>query len=537
MLKEVAAGNRRISVPLTLTDRFVNWLDPVRGVQRIRARAFQALVGSYHGASKTRRGVKEWTTVSSDPDSDILYDLPTLRDRSRDLIRNAPIATGALNTSLVNVVGTGLKLQARVDGDFLGMSDEQADEWEDDAERKFRLWAESQECDISRTLNFYGLQNLAYRQTFENGDVFALLPRFARTGSPFLLKINLVEADRVCNKNNMADSETLVAGVQKDIKTGAPVAYHVVNQHPGMVFVLKKDAFTWAEVPAFGAKTGMRNVLHLYDVLRPGQTRGVPHLAPIMEQLRQISSLTDNELMASTVASLFTVFIKSKDGGIDFDISSTGMAAETGATASDTDIKMGNGNIVGLSENEDISTAAPGRPNAAFEPFFLAIVTQIGAALGIPAEIIMRSFNSSFSASRAALLEAWRFFRSRRVWLVGAFCQPIYETWLYEAVASGMVSAPGFFANEMIRKAYSGAVWCGDSPGYIDPAKEVQPARDRIEAMLSTYDEETTLLTGGDFEKNVRQRAKEQRKLIKAGLIQKQEPAATLDGGDENANP
>ena len=37
-----------------------------------------------------------------------LPDLPALRERSRDLIRNAPLATGAINTVVVtNVVGTG----------------------------------------------------------------------------------------------------------------------------------------------------------------------------------------------------------------------------------------------------------------------------------------------------------------------------------------------------------------------------------------------------------------------------------------------
>lgn len=518
MLKEVTIRGRKIET--TLADRVVNYFDPIRGARRLRARAFEALTGSYYGASKTRRSLKEWTTVNSDADSDTLYDLPTLRDRSRDLIRNAPIATGAIGTALMNVVGTGLKLQSRIDSEFLGMTDDQADEWEDTAERYFRLWAESQECDISRTLNFFGLQTLAFRMTLSDGDGFALLPRIDRKGSPFSLKVNLVEADRVCNKDNTPDTEKLIAGVEKDGNTGAPINYHIVNQHPGMVRVLKKDAFTWQIVPAFGAKTGLRNVLHLYDVLRPGQTRGVPYLAPVIEAIKQLGRYTENELMAAVVAGLFTVFIKNETGDVGFDVTS-GMAEETGATASDDDLKMGNGNIVGLKDNEDISTASPGRPNSAFDPFVNAVIAQIGAALGIPREVLIRSFNSSYSASRAALLEAWRFFRSRRVWLVGAFCQPVYEVWLYEAVAMGILPAPGFFASEMIRKAYSGAVWCGDSPGYIDPAKEVQPARDRIEANLSTYDEETTLLTGGDFEKNVRQLAKERRALIKAGLVQK----------------
>jgi lambda family phage portal protein len=498
-------------------DRIVNYFDPVRGARRIRARAFEALSGSFNGASRTRRALKEWRTQNADADADILYDLPLLRERSRDLIRNAPIATGAIGTSLTNVVGTGLKLQSRIDTEFLGLSEEDADAWEDHAEREFRLWSESQECDISRTLNFVGLQTLAFRQTLENGDVFALLPRIARSGSPYSLKVQLVEADRVCNENWMSDTEILTAGVQKDPQTGAPIAYHVLNQHPGVTRFWKKDAGTWKVVPAFGAKTGLRNVLHLFEMTRPGQTRGVPFLAPVMETLKQLDRYTEAELMAAVVSGLFTVFVKSETGGLDFDVTG-GMAVETGAAAADEDMKLGNGAIIGLKKNEDISTANPGRPNTAFDPFVESILEQIGAALGIPFEVLIRHFQSSYSASRAALLEAWRFFRGRRVWLVSTFCQPIYEIWLYEAIASGRIAAAGFFADPLVRKAYCGSLWVGDSPGYVDPQKDVEAAKARVDAKFSTLDEETALITGGDFEANVRQMAKEKRMLDKAGL-------------------
>jgi lambda family phage portal protein len=517
MLKEIKP------TPPNRVDKLISYFSPILGARRARARVFEALIGSYNGASRSRRAVKEWNVPTGDADSDVLWDLPLLRDRSRDLIRNAPIATGAIGTSLANVVGTGLKLQSRIDTAFLGMSDDEADVWENNTEREWRLWSESQECDISRTLNFFGLQALAFRQTLENGDVFALLPRINRNGSPYSLKVQLVEADRVCNRDYLPDSETLVAGVQRDAATGAPVAYHVANQHQGTVRVQPKNAYSWQVVPAFGQKTGLRNVLHLYEMLRPCQTRGVPFLAPVMETLKQLDRYTEAELMAAVVSGMFTVFVKSDPGGFDFDL--TGMGAETGATISDTDMKLGNGAIVGLAKGESIETADPKRPNTGFEPFVTAILQQIGAALGIPYEVLVRHFTSSYSASRAALLEAWRFFRGRRVWLVDYFCQPVYRVWLYEAVASGRISAPGYFADPMIAKAYQGAEWTGDSPLYIDPEKDVDSAKGRIDGLLSTYDRETTLLTGGDFEKNIRQRGKEMRMIDKAGLLPAPPPA------------
>lgn len=517
-IKTVNIAGKPLEIKNTAVDKLVSYFSPARGARRQRARIFEAYSGAYIGASTSRRSMKSWTTQAADADSDIIYDLPTLRQRSRDMIRNAPIATGAIGTSVANVVGTGLKLQSRIDHEYLGMSEDEADAWQDQTEREWQLFAESQECDVARTLNFYGIQSLAFRQAFENGDSFCLTPRIRRGKFPYLLKLQLVEADRVCNKDRAPDKAGLIAGIEKDEKTGEPRFYHIMNQHPESPYVSSKDGYKWEQIPAYGEKTGLRNVIHLYEMLRPGQTRGVPFLAPVIETLKVLTSYTENELMASTVASLFTVFLKSDSGGLDF-ASASGMGAELDASSTDEDLKMGNGAIIGLKKGEDISVANPGRPNSAFDPFVKAIVEQIGAALGIPYEVLIRHFDSSYSASRAALLEAWRFFRSRRTWLVSMFCQPIYEIWLYEAVALGRIPAPGFFADPILRKAYSQAVWIGDSPGYIDPQKDVAASNERITSLLSTYDEETALLTGGDFERNVRQRAKEERLLKKLGII------------------
>jgi lambda family phage portal protein len=504
----------KIEVKSNPLDRAIEYVAPVYAAKRFRARALMAVVGSYVGASKTRRATKEWRTTSGDADADTIYDLKTLRERSRDLSRNTPLAVGAISTSLTNVVGTGLKLQSRIDREVLSFTDDDADAWETKTEREFRMWAESRECDSGRQLNFAMIQELAFRQTLENGEVFTLLPRFARPGSPYDLKLQLVEADRVCNEKNAANSSDLVEGIKKD-EHGAPVEYQILNQHPGTVYYDPKK-YTWTKVPAFGAKTGLPNVIHLFRPLRPGQTRGVPYLAPVIETLKKLGNYNDYELEAAAVAALFTVFVKTASGGLDFNTS--GMGQETGAKSTDTDLKMSGGAIIGLGVNESIETANPGRPNAAFEPFVTAIVEQIGTALEIPCEVIVRHFSSSYSASRAALLEAGRFFRGRRAWLAANFCQPVYEIFLYEAIATRRISAPGFFTDPILHKSYCNALWVGDAPGYIDPAKDVDAAVTRMEAKLSTLDEETTLLTGGDMEKNLPRIAQEIKMLDKIGL-------------------
>lgn len=514
MKKTIRIGRETIEIEENIIDRAVRFIDPERANRRFKARAHMALAGAYIGARTDRRQTVLWNTSKGDADSDIMFDLPVLRARSRDLIRNSPLATGAINTVTTNVVGTGLKFYSRIDRDVLNMTDDEADVWESQTEREFRLWADSQECDAARTQNFYDMEDLVFRQTLENGDIFTLLPRFKRGNHPYNLKLQLVEADRVCNQANKPNLPNTVMGVQKD-DTGAPAAYHIMTTHPGAALNQKKQ--TWDVIPAVGASTGLRNVIHTYRMLRPGQTRGVPYLAPVIEPLKQLDKYTEAELTAAVISGMFTVFIKTETGDLDFDITDT--KDETGAETTDKDFKLASGAILGLGPNESIETANPNRPSAAFDPFVQAILRQIGVALELPFEILVKHFTASYSAARAALLEAWKFFNSRRQWLAMQWCQPIYEIWLYEAVASGRISAPGFFTDPIISKAYAGAEWIGPAKGMINENDEVDAAGKRIEIGLSTKSEETAQLTGGDYDKKLRQRIKEKRKEEEAGLV------------------
>ena len=533
-------GRKSIEVEENLVDRAVRYFSPARAQQRMAARLrMEALSGgsSYTGASKSRRSMSEWQTTSNSADGDLLDDLPMLRERSRDLVRNAPLATGAINTVVSNVVGTGLSLQSRIDRRALGLTEEQASEWQKNTEREFRMWCESADCDITRTQNFYELQDLAFRSSLESGDIFTLLPHVRRQRDAYGLKIQLVEGDRVCNPGFGMNKANMAGGVEMD-DTGAPVAYHVLRSHPGIFHAKRSE---WDRIPAFGAKTGRRNVLHLFRRVRPGQNRGVPYLAPVIESLKQLDRYSEAEIMAAVVSGMFTVFVTTEGQGLD-PANQVGMGAETGARASDKDVKMAPGAMIDLGPNEKIETANPGRPNTAFDPFVQAILRQVGVALELPFEVLIKHFTASYSAARAALLEAWKFFRVRRAWLAARFCQPIYETFLAEGIASGRISAPGFFDDPRIRAAYCGAEWQGDGPGAIDPLKEGLAVEKRLQIGLTTLSKETAAYDGSDWEANhaqqVRERAMRREGGLEVGMpTPAQRPVSAVDAGDSPDGP
>jgi len=176
------------------------------------------------------------------------------------------------------------------------------------------------------------------------------------------------------------------------------------------------------------------------------------------------------------------------------------------------------GDILELKPGEKVHDSNPARPNTSFDPFVTSILRQIGVALELPYEILVKHFTASYSAARAAMLDAWKFFLGRRAWLARSFCQPIYETWLTEAVALGRIAAPGFFTDPLIRKAWLGSEWVGPSRGQIDELKEIKAARERIAAGVSTISEVTAEMTGGDWERKHAQRVKEATLRQAAGL-------------------
>ena len=506
-----AAGNPN------LPDRIVNFFNPVAGRARQQARAAMAMSGGFSnaGASKSRRTLSAWQTTSNDADADLLPDLPLLRQRSRDLVRNNPLATGVLNTKCANVVGTGLWLKSSINAKYLNITPEAAKEWQDKTEFEFRMWCESTDCDIARTLNFYAMQDVAFRSTLENGDTGVLLT-FAndRRNSVYKTAVQLIEADRICNPNWQRDNDKIAGGIERDLN-GAPKNYHVLRAHPGSVSRTSKNV-QWDTIPAFGAKTGRRNMLLLYRTLRIGQSRGMPDLAPVIEALKQLGDYTDAELTAAVVSGLFTVFVKTEAG--DSALGST-LNSSTGHAASNADVfKMGTGAVIDLAKGESIDTANPGRPNQAFDPFVQAILRQVGVALELPLELLVLHFTKSYSAARSSLMMAWKFFRNRRAWLADDFCQPIYEAVMWEAVSMGRIVAPGFLQDPAIRAAYLGSEWIGDAPGQIDPLKEAQAAKLMEEMNWKTATENTAELTGGDWDVKVQQRIREQRITREGGV-------------------
>lgn len=516
------------SVEQTLLDRIVGWVDPVRGARRLQARmATTMLEGAWDGASRSSRRLGTWNAPALSADAANIPDLPTLRERSSDLVRNNPLAAGAIKTVISRTIGTGLAMRPAINAKALGLTDAAAQEWQENTKLRWEMWAERPWCDATQRHDFYGLQRLAVRSEFERGDAFAALPLLDATNRPSPLAVLLLEADRVANPRAARDTRNMVAGVELD-ENGAPVRCHVLREHPGALGGIARLQLEGDWIDFVGRTSGRRNVLHLIDPERIGQTRGVPYLAPVMSALKQIGRYTEAEIDAAVVNAFFAVFIKHSTGEglspLESAVSGDYQGTSDAAKGSAWDGKLTSGLAVDLPDGAEIDSVAPGRPNENFDPFVQAIMRQIGAALEIPFELLIKHFTSSFTAARAALLDFGLFVRRVRARTEAQLCQPVYEEWLRIEIASGHIAAPGFFGDLAVRHAWCGATWTGDAMGVLNPQQETAAIKEALALKLTTRSREAMLRDGSDWEETVEQLAREEATMTRLGI--KAEPPA-----------
>ena len=494
------------------------------------------------GASHTSGILKAYHPVRASAKSDIDANLYTLRNRSADQAINTPIGAAAIQTSSMHAVGAGLKVFPKIHYLDLGLTHEEAREWNRRTRREFDLWAASKHCDLYRRNSFYDLQDLAYVAYLVDGDSFALFRRKPPTPfMPYSLRLQIIEGNRISNPysgsltggygvfsveaKNQSNGNRIVSGVEIDAE-GAIEAYWISNKVPGdLVEAAQMDA--WVRVKAFGDLSGTPNIVQICHDVRSEQYRGVPYLAPVIETLKQVSRYTNAELTAAIIKSFFALFFTNAPAGAN-GLEGIAPSAIYGNEEEEVDPRrpvvdvaeydLGPGTLNALPAGVDVKAVDAGRSMSTFDPFVTQLIKHIGAAINIPYEVLMKNFTSSYSASRAAMLQAWEEFKLRRTWFARDFCQPVYETWLAEAVAVGRIDAPGFFDDPAIRAAWVSADWYGPTMSILDPVKDIKGSAMRVQYGLSTREREAAEMTGTDFEENLDQLAWELKMIESKGL-------------------
>lgn len=519
-----------------VSDRLIEAIDPNSAISRAQARL--TLGNAYEngymvpgGPQKSMRGV---TATLASPAQDIDSKLYGSRALSRDMAMNTPLAVSIFRRFRANVIGAGLQVQPRPDWRYLGITEEEASDFTAAAIREFDMFAEALESDYTGQATFNEQQALLLLQALYDGDVFFALPWVPsqRAGWPYETTVKIIDADLVRNPdddwlayNSQPTNAKIRNGIEYD-SAGRLVAYWVANYYRNDELSIEDSSKNFVRVPVYDSN-GERQIYHVLEHERHGQRRGMPLLAPVVDQLKMVSRLTKSELTAALVASMFTVFIRDQSGlggtlQEGFTPTETidgggGYGLDEAQNAKNADspynYELGPGSIYYLDNNKDISVAET-RDKRDFAPFLQSMASMTTAATDLPLDVVNLVFSKSYSALRGAVLEAAkRYSVLRQTHGKGRIVRPVYEAVISEGVIKQRIPAPKFFDDFSLRHAWLRMDVVGAGWGQLDPVKETKAAILKIANKLSTHQEQYALDKGGRWQPMIDQLASESRYL------------------------
>lgn len=476
-------------------DRAIAVAAPQWAARRVRARGLMEagekardVVRRFDAASVGRR-TAGWNAGAGSMDSEMRPALHRLRYRARDLTSNDVWATSAIEALQTDLVGTGIRWRPKTDAEKPNAS------IEDRARRLFLPWFESKRCDIRNKQTGYGLQSIAAREMCEAGEF--LVRRIWTGESPVPFRLQFLEPDHLDTLKDgwtFNDGHRIVQGVEYD-RYSRVVAYWLFRDHPGD-FATSLN-FTSERVPA-------GDVLHVFEELRFGQTRGIPRATPCMLRMRSFSEYEDAEEVRKKVLACFVAFVHDlapEEAAVGAGIGEAGNDPGDPANGVGAVRKFSPGTFQGLPTGKTITFGQPtGDDN--YVDFAGITLRGISAAFGPTYERITGDLRGvNFSSGRMGALK-YHAILDRLSWLtlIPQLCDGIFD-WFLEAM-----TLMGELNPEQV-----GSVWTPPRRPLVDPTVEIPALAAGVRAGFQTRSEVVSSL-GDDPREVERQFADENRR-------------------------
>lgn len=452
-----------------------------------------------------------WRTGGETADDALIPELAKLRERSRDLLRNNPVAVSIIDSMVKNVVGPGLRPQPQIAYDAAGISKAQAKELSRLMRANFKQHAKC--IDFEGKLRFNSMQRLAFRQLLESGEFIAVRRyidpserKWAEYGSCW----QLLEPDHLATPPNNEQNPNIRSGIEFNDR-GEVVAYWISKKHPGDSSAYRVSSqLEFNRIPAYDEQ-GRPLVLHKFIKLRPNQSRGVPLLAAIIETLLNLKQAVGNELIALLASSCLAYFIETQDPAGDVMKALDGYNTRTkpdGTTTIDAVERMVPGGVLRLFPGEKANAFMPNRPAPTFKDYIMFSMRWAGSAAGIPYEKFTHDWsNTTYTSGRMSEIDFGGIVDVHQQEFSESFCEPIWELSVEEQMLRGHL--PVLRNWERRRSIWTDARWIVPVRPWVDPLKDVTAKGLALEYNLTTLSIECDAL-GLDWEEVLEQHHNEE---------------------------
>lgn len=506
----------------------------IRQKWRIAKKREAVLNAAWQGADSGRLYGDRWNTSLLSPDSELEQDLDGLRRHCEDLYRNNTIAHGAVEGRVSNEVGTGILPQGRVTADDGAADEDTAKAINGRLEDVVRRWSE---CGVDRTglHSLTQVEKLVDRNFAIYGEAFVALADRGGADRPIPLVLDVIHPLRVETPPDMAADENVRMGIKYD-SNGRVIGYYVRRSHPYDTVCVDVD---YDYIPRFD-DAGQPRMLHVFDPLFSGQSRGLPWMAAAVNRLKDAEDVVEFTIISMQIEACFTAFVKPGDNGVS-------PHDRARATSNSTD-SSGNrleevrpGAIEYLNQGEDVEFGNPQRPGGTFLPMIEFTLRSIAACLNYPYELLANNFyRTTFSSGRLAMMVGRLGFNMRRQTLIEKLLVPIWKRVVWESVLvgelDGLVRSEVYAARPHVYERHTWQAKRGVI--HINPEQEVKAHAKELETDTNTL-ADIYAESGLDWEDRLRQRFTERSAKVKqdvelVALRRRLEEASGLQPGESD---
>lgn len=507
-------------------------------------------MGAFEGADRLNTSIALWGSPLQSVDADILPEKPVIDGRARDMLRNDAYIQGGSNLHKDNIVGSHYLANSRPSSRaiFGKQDDVWEQEFQEEVEELWELYSDSSDhwVDAARTNDFTSMIRLAVGVHLMSGEMLAAAEWVRDDGAPFNTAIQMVDLDRLCTDPMSMNDPSVRAGVRFN-KRDAPVAYQIRTRQMNDYGVMPFELPEWKEVE-LRKPWGRLQMIHLFEQVRPEQTRGVTEMAAALKAMKITHTFRDIQVQNAVTQALYAAAITSSmpdehifaqiGGGQMSDPTAVqkaitgyaegylGSVAQYAGTA--RGLQIDGVKIPRLYPGEKLELLSAGNSGPLGTEFEQSLLRYIAASMGVSYEQLSRDYtNTNYSSARAAMTETWKFMQARKKLIADRFASIIFRLWLEEAInKNALTTFPARFAPMLYTggrlnlkfEAMSKVDWIGASRGQIDEYKETQAAVLRINSGLSTAEDELARL-GKDWRKVYRQLKREMEMRKAMGLM------------------
>lgn len=489
-------------------DRAIGLFAPRNELQRIADRAMvekaRKMQERMYAAARPGRGTADWVPANQDINTILRSSSSTLRSRVRQLVRDSPHFSRAVQIQVEFTVGTGINFQSRIRNAKWKPGEKGQSRFDrplcQAVEDAVQWWMD--EADASGRMHFGELERLAKAQDVEVGE-FLFVKTFLKDPKRFIpFALMPYEIDWLTtNYQDVAKGNEADQGKEFDPVTGKIVAYHF------------QPPTTFGQYGLGSSNKAVRIpaefVLNHFETKRPGQLSGVSPFVTAVLIARDLDDYLGATIDTAKLAAKYLALIESPD------INQFQQGRITDTTQKLEDLE--NAIIEYLRPGDKVNLLKSDPASDTFDPFTRFVLRVVAIATNSSYTLLSGDYSQgSYTTMRMERQDLIKLFAFPQFRHVKHFSAPAVEDAIYWAWFTGKLKLPRDFA--INPRPYYRGVYIPPGMEPIDPLRESKANNDEMNAGTRSP-QEIVAKRGRDLEEVLDEIAEAKEMADERGLV------------------